>query len=242
MRSQFPNIREDGNPLILGDGWDSSRSSVQKSPKNNKEILSIGEELLTNFIGNSLNDLINEGAATLTGALSGAERTILGNVYTFNTGLLNGTNLSFNNAQNFLDNLGNNTGLGNRLATPQNLGFGGLPERRYTPPPSEDEYPTVPGGDLGVPDRVYTSPRGSNNDAYPNSPGTDLGLPQRVYSVPSGDSYPTNPGPDGGVPNRVYPRPGGDEYPTVPGRDLGVPNRAYKAPSGDEYPAVPGRD
>jgi hypothetical protein len=59
MRNQYPNIRLDGKPLILGDSWDAARSSVQANPADNSnDILSLGGELLTNFVSNSLNDLI----------------------------------------------------------------------------------------------------------------------------------------------------------------------------------------
>lgn len=234
MKSQFPNIRSDGNPLILGDSWDGSKSSVQKSPTSRNQILSLGEELLTNFIGNSLNDLINEGASSITRALSGLDRTILGNAYTFNTALLNGSNLSFNNAQNFLQSLGTN----NRIQTPQTLGQGGVPQRVYTPP-SGDAYSAVPGSDLGVPGRVYPQTSG---DSYSTSPGSSLGLPGRTYNSPGGDAYSNVPGPDLGVPTRVYPNPGGDSYPTSPGQSLGLPTRSYSSPNGDEYVNVPGSD
>lgn len=237
LRSQFPNIRQDGKPLILADGWDSARSSVQKNPRNTQDILSVGSELLTNFISNSLNDLINEGVANLNNNISGLNQTALGNIYSFNPGEIQ-SRLSFNSAQNFLDSLGNvNLGSANTaLPNPQNMGLGGPPERVY-PQPRGDVYQQVPGRDLGVPERVYPPVSG---DSYPNSPGTDLGVPDRVYPTVDSDVYATVPGPDLGVPDRVYAPSPGDVYSSVPGQDLGVPDRVYVDPDGDVYPDVPG--
>ena len=240
MRNQYPNIRLDGKPLILGDSWDSARSSVQANPTDDRnDILSLGGELLTNFVSNSLNDLINEGVANLAKNVAGLDKAVLGNAYSFNPSQLL-SNLSFNSAQNFLSQLGGaNIGITKTtLPNPQSMGLGGPPNRVYNSP-GGDSYPTSPGPDLGLPQRVYPAPGG---DSYPTSPGPDLGLPQRVYPAPGGDEYPTSPGPDLGVPNRIYPAPGGDEYPTSPGPDLGVPNRVYPAPGGDEYPTSPGPD
>lgn len=270
MRTQYPNIRQDGKPLILGDSWDGARSSVQRNPNNlGDDILSIGGELLTNFLSNSLNDLINEGVATyIKPNVAGLDKLALGNIYSLNPSQILG-NLSFNTAQQFLDQLGNiNAGFREtNLPNPQTTGLGGPPQRVYKgvnddvysgvpgrdlgvsdvsgiqgrvyPAPGGDGYPTVPGLDLGVPDRVYNSPSG---DAYNEVPGQDLGVPGRVYPVPTGDVYATVPGPDLGVPDRVYPVPTGDVYATVPGQDLGVPDRVYPAPGGDVYTDVPGND
>ena len=239
MRNQYPNIRLDGKPMVLGDSWDSIRSSVQKNPINQDDILSIGGELLTNFVSNSLNDLINEGVANITKNVAGLDKAFLGNAYSFNPSQIM-SNLSFNSAQNFLDQL-NNANIGFRdttLPNPQTMGQGGPPERVYSSP-GGDVYPTNPGTDLGVPDRVYPAPGG---DVYPTNPGVDLGVPQRVYPAPTGDEYPTVEGVDLGVPDRVYQAPSGDEYPTVRGVDHGVPERVYQTPSGDEYPTVRGVD
>jgi hypothetical protein len=270
MRNQYPNIRQDGKPLILGDSWDGARSSVQRNPNNlGSDILSIGGELLTNFLGNSLNDLINEGVASyINPNIAGLDTLALGNIYSLNPSQVLG-NLSFNTAQQFLDQLGNiNPGFRETtLPNPQTTGLGGPPQRVYKgvnddvytgvpgqdlgvsgvsgiqgrvyPAPGGDGYPTVPGPDLGVPDRVYNSPSG---DVYNEVPGADLGVPGRVYPAPSGDVYATVPGPDLGVPDRVYPDPGGDVYADVPGSDLGVPDRVYPTPGGDVYANVPGND
>ena len=241
IRNQYPNIRQDGKPLILGDSWDSARSSVQKSPRDTQDILSLGGELLTNFVSNSLNDLINEGVANfIQPNLAGLDKLALGNTYSFNPAQLS-AGLSFNNAQNFLNSLdGVNAGFRETtLPNPQTTGLGGPPQRVYPPPGSPDAYSKVPGSDLGVPDRVYPAPGG---DAYSNVPGSDLGVPDRVYAQPSGDVYDQVPGPDLGVPDRVYPQPNGDVYVDVPGQDLGVPDRVYPAPTGDEYTGVPGQD
>jgi hypothetical protein len=270
MRTQYPNIRQDGKPLILGDSWDGARSSVQKNPSNlGSDILSIGGELLTNFLSNSLNDLINEGVASfIKPNVAGLDSLALGNIYSLNPSQILG-NLSFNTSQQFLDQLGNiNAGFSKtELPNPQTAGLGGPPQRVYKktsgdvytkvpgqdlgvssvsgiqgrvyPAPGGDGYPTVPGPDLGVPDRVYTAPGG---DVYNEVPGKDLGVPGRVYPVPVGDVYATVPGPDLGVPDRVYPAPVGDVYATVPGSDLGVPDRVYPAPGGDAYTTVPGSD
>jgi hypothetical protein len=269
-RSQYPNIRQDGKPLILGDSWDGARSSVQKNPSNlGDDILSIGGELLTNFLSNSLNDLINEGVATyIKPNVAGLDKLILGNIYSLNPSQVLG-NLSFNTAQQYLDQLGNvNAGFRETiLPNPQTTGLGGPPQRVYGkvsgdvygkvpgqdlgvssvsgiqgrvyPAPGGDAYANVPGPDLGVPDRVYTAPGG---DVYNDVPGTALGVPDRVYPAPGGDVYATVPGPDLGVPDRIYPAPGGDVYADVPGAALGVPDRVYPAPGGDVYATVPGPD
>jgi len=239
IKSQFPNIRQDGKPLILGDSWDGARSSVQSNPRNTQDILSLGGELLTNFVSNSLNDLINEGVANLNQSLSGANQLVLGNAYSFNPSQVL-SSLSFNSAQNFLDNLGsvNSLATNGSLPNPQTAGLGGPPERVYTKP-TGDSYPEVPGKSLGVPDRVYPQP---NGDVYAEVPGKDLGVPDRVYPQPNGDQYSEVPGKDLGVPDRVYPQPSGDAYVEVPGKDLGVPDRVYPQPSGDAYAEVPGKD
>ena len=270
MRSQYPNIRQDGKPMVLGDSWDGARSSVQKNPNNlGSDILSVGGELLTNFLSNSVNDLINEGVASfIKPNVAGLDSLILGNIYSLNPSQILG-NLSFNSAQQFLDQLGNvNAGFKKTdLPNPQTTGLGGPPERVYKkvsddvygkvpgqdlgvsnvsgvqgrvyPAPKGDNYTGVPGTDLGVPDRVYAAPGG---DTYNEVPGPDLGVPDRVYAAPGGDVYATSPGPDLGVPDRVYPAPGGDVYATSPGPDLGVPDRVYPAPGGDVYTNVPGPD
>jgi len=270
VKTQYPNIRQDGKPLVLGDSWDGARSSVQKNPNNlSNDIFSIGEELLTNFISNSLNDMINEGVANFVQSnVSGLDTLVMGNIYSLNPSQVLG-NLSFNNTQQFFDQLGNiNPGFRQTtLPNPQTTGQGGPPERVYPPSkgdvypgvpgpdlgvssttgvqgrvyptPSGDSYPGVPGPDLGVPGRVYNTPSG---DAYPDVPGVNLGVPDRIYPAPGGDVYADVPGPDLGVPDRIYPAPGGDVYADVPGSDLGVPNRVYPAPSGDVYADVPGSD
>lgn len=251
MKNQFPNIRTDGNYLVLSDGHDQNRTSVQiyNDSLDLETIRSLGREILTNVTSQAINDIINEGVAQLvTPALGGFGQSILGNIYTFNpsqmTFLTNqGGKFGFNNAQNFLNGAAD-TGIDNvfkgELPTPQSLGLGGPPERVYPiPQTNTDVYPGVPGPDLGVPERIYPTPVG---DAYPNVPGSDLGVPGRVYPAPGGDVYPNVPGVDLGVPNRVYPAPVGDVYPDVPGVDLGVPDRVYPAPGGDVYPNAPGVD
>jgi len=240
VRSQYPNIRQDGKPLVLGDSWDGARSSVQKNPKDQDDILSIGSQLLTNFVSNSLNDLINEGVANfIQPNLQGLNKLALGNAYSFNPGEIL-TSLSFNNAQKFLDGLGGvNAGISKTdFPTPQSTGLGGPPQRAY-PAPGGDVYSRVAGADLGVPERVYPEPSG---DVYTGVPGADLGAPDRVYPAPQGDVYSGVPGSDLGVPGRVYPAPQGDVYSDVPGADLGVPDRVYPAPQGDVYDNVPGSD
>jgi hypothetical protein len=239
MRSQYPNIRQDGKPLVLGDSWDAARSSVQRNPGSIDGALSIGGELLTNFVSNSLNDLVNEGVANLAGNLGGLNKLVLGNAYSFNPSEIL-ADLSFNSAQNFINGLdGVNAGIRETtLPNPQTTGLGGPPQRVYNKP-SGDAYNKVPGADLGVTERVYPAPGG---DAYNNVPGQDLGSPERVYPEPEGDAYNQVPGQELGVPGRVYPEPNGDAYDTVPGADLGVPDRVYPSPGGDVYANVPGQD
>jgi hypothetical protein len=251
MKTQFPNIRTDGNYLVLSDAYDQNRSTVQiyNDSLDLETITSLGREALTNITSQAISDLINEGIAQyITPALGGISQSMLGNIYTFNPTQLarltnQGGQFGFFNAQNFLNGAAqtgiDNVFLGN-LPTPQSVGLGGPPDRLYpTIQTDRDAYPGVPGPDLGVPSRVYTMRK---SDEYLNVPGSDLGVPGRVYPDPTGDVYPTSPGSDLGVPDRIYPIPTGDVYPTSPGSDLGVPDRIYPAPGGDEYADVPGRD
>lgn len=214
VRSQYPNIRQDGKPLILGDSWDASRSSVQAGDLNPGSLLSLGGQLLTNFISSSLSDMINEGVQNfISPNLQALDQFVLGNAYSLNPSQIL-ANLNFNNAQNFLQSL-NDFSLGSgslNLPNPQVTGQGGPPQRVY-PAPGGDAYNTVPGKDLGVPDRVYGKPEG---DVYANVPGKDLGVPNRIYDKPTGDVYPDVPGKDLGVPKRVYAKVNEDVYPDQP--------------------------
>jgi hypothetical protein len=251
MKTQFPNIRTDNNYLVLGDGYDQNRSSVQiyADTLDLETIVNLGREALTNITSQAISDLINEGINQLVNpSTAGIDQASLGNIYTFNPSQLarltnQGGQFGFNNAQNFLNGAAD-TGIDNvfkgNLPTPQSMGLGGPPDRLYPVIQTDkDVYSGVPGPDLGVPDRVYPAPGG---DVYPGVPGPDLGVPDRVYPAPGGDVYPGVPGPDLGVPGRIYPDPTGDVYPDVPGPDLGVPGRIYPDPTGDVYPDVPGRD
>jgi hypothetical protein len=249
---QMPNIRDDANFLILKDAWDQSGSSFKKYDRQASStsvrnalgnLLSQGENLLTNFVGNSINNVVNTQISRLSRALSGIDQTLLGNVYSFNPGgAINQP--SFDNVSQLADQFRNGLDLrsvfngASTLSNSQTNGLGGPPQRVY-PTPDGDVYSGVPGQDLGVPDRIYPQPSG---DVYPTSPGADLGLPDRSYLQPSGDVYPSVPGPDLGPVERIYTKPTGDVYENVPGRDLGVPGRAYIQPSGDFYPDSPGRD
>jgi hypothetical protein len=249
MRTQFPNIRTDGNYLVLGDSYDQNRSSVQiyNDSLDLETIVSLGREILTNVTSQAITDLINEGVSQfINPALGGISQTLLGNIYSLNPaqiqGFLSG-NLGFSDAQNFL-NGASDVGIDNifagALPNPQTTGLGGPPQRVYPPIQTDtDVYANVPGSDLGVPGRVYPPASG---DAYLNVPGSDLGVPNRVYPLPGGDVYADVPGSDLGVPDRVYPIPGGDVYADVPGKDLGVPDRVYPIPGGDAYSTVPGSD
>jgi hypothetical protein len=251
VKSQYPNIRGDKKPLILADGYDQNSSSLEElgdSSLDLEKLLGLGGQLLTNAVSNVVNDLVNEGVSALTSNLDGLDQSLLGNIYSLNPSQLgrltnDGGRFGFNNLENFLNGAAE-TGIDNifkgNLPNPQTTGEGGPPERVYPPIQGvKDEYPNVPGTDLGVPDRVYPEPSG---DAYANVPGTDLGVPDRVYPEPSGDAYANVPGTDLGVPDRVYQDPEGDAYPDVPGADLGVPDRVYQDPAGDAYPDVPGAD
>lgn len=222
VKNQYPNIRLDGLPLVLSDGWDSFRSSVQKSPRDVNDLLSQGQDLLTNMVSNHVGDMITEGVANLTSKITGQPINTFDGVYNFST------------AQDSL--APENIFYGNK--NPQDSGFGGPPDRIYKDPEG-DAYPDVPGKDLGSPDRVYKKPVG---DAYSEVPGKDLGSPGRIYKKPVGDVYPDVPGTDLGSPDRLYQKPTGDVYPDVPGTDLGSPDRVYQKPTGDVYPDVPGTD
>jgi len=250
-KNQYPNIREDKKPLVIADGWDQNRSSYQflgDDTLSLERLLGLGEQALTNVVSNAVSDLVNEGINQfIDPVLSGIDQSLLGNVYSLNPSQLlrltrqNGS-FGFNNLENFLGGA-NETGIDNifkgNLPNPQTRGEGGPKERVYPPVPPTDVYENVPGGDLGVPDRVYP---GVNADVYPNVPGGDLGVPDRIYPNVSGDVYDNVPGSDLGVPDRIYPDPGGDVYDNVPGSDLGVPDRIYPTPGGDVYNNVPGSD
>jgi hypothetical protein len=253
---QFPNIRSDQNPLVLSDGWDQSKSSVMQDPTTTGGALGIAGELLTNFLSNTVDDFINEGVAEyLNPALSGLDQTLLGNIYSLNPSQIL-SDLSYNSAQNFLDQVTNSElslrNLDRPLPNPQTTGFGGPPDRVYGPPSNSGEgdvYRRVPGQDLGVStnetiSRVYPTEVGGQSDVYRNVPGRDLGVPDRVYPDATGgsDSYNNVPGPDLGVPDRVYPVVDSDVYDKVPGEDLGGPDRVYPPSDGDFYPDVPGKD
>jgi hypothetical protein len=255
MKNQYPNIRQDGKPLILSDGFDQYRSSLQiyDDTLNLETIRGFTSNLITNFTSQAVNDLVNEGINQFVNPLlSGINQSLLGNIYSFNPTQLGrltnqGGQFGFNNAQNFLNGAAE-TGIDNvfkgNLPNPQSMGLGGPGEGgsgRVYPPvsPPNDVYGNVPGSDLGVPDRVYPPTEG---DVYPGVPGSDLGVPDRVYPPSVGDVYPGVPGQDLGVPDRVYPPSVGDVYPGVPGQDLGVPDRVYPPTEGDVYPGVPGSD
>ena len=258
---QFPNIRQDGKFLVLGDGWDQSRSAVQKlsndtrpnndsllgnflgSASNNpvvSEALAEAGNILTNVVSGAVNDMINEGIADFVQpALQGIDQTLMGNVYSGIPGAspANPAGAVFNSAQQILDQ----SGFGNIINA--------LGSNSPNNPFSEDLPNSQTLGFGGPSQRVYPPPSG-NNDAYGKVPGQDLGVNvdssiSRVYPSPrNGDSYPNSPGTDLGLPNRVYPNPEGDFYAESPGAQLGVPDRVYPPPSGvsDAYPGSPGAD
>jgi hypothetical protein len=261
IRSQYPNIRMDKNPLIISDDVFTNKSSVQKyqgDPSGRTvlgveipngpaaDLLEQGANIGTNFIGNTVNDLYDRGVQLVANELSGADQLLLGNIYSFNPsevmGVLSGNSsaLSLNTITDFANQTSGvdlGSSLKNGLPNPQTMGQGGPPQNNYS---------TV--------DSVLGDIR--NIDAYPGVPGQDLGVTPpgsptigRVYpDIIPGDSdlYTTVPGEDLGVPQRVYPNPSGetDVYNTVPGSALGVPQRVYPNPSGikDAYLNVPGPD
>lgn len=250
-KSQFPNIRGDGKPLILADAWDQNRSSVQElgdDALSLERIQGLGQQILTNIVSNAVSDLVNEGINQFVDPLlSGVNQSMLGNAYSLNPSQLarltsNNGNFGFTNIENFLGGAAE-TGIDNifkgNLPTPQTAGEGGPPQRVYPPVPPTDVYAQVPGTDLAPPQRVYPAPGG---DAYGAVPGADLGVPGRVYPGPNSDAYSNVPGSDLGVPDRIYQDPSGDAYSGVPGADLGVPDRVYDEPVGDVYENVPGSD
>ena len=248
IRSQYPNIRLDKNPLVISDDVFTNKSSVQnyQGDPSGRTVLGVeipagpaadlleqAANLGTNLIGNTVNDLYDRGVQLLTDPLSGADQLILGNAYSFNPsqvmGALSGdsSNLSLNNIRDFANQLSGvdlGDSLKNGLPNPQTMGLGGPSENKYSP------------GDL------------KNSDVYPNVPGQDLGVTPpgsstigRVYPpLKPEDVYTGVPGKDLGVPGRAYKGPEGDAYSTVPGPALGVPQRVYPNPSGDVYPNVPG--
>jgi hypothetical protein len=253
IRSQYPNIRLDKNPLVISDDVFTNKSSVQNysGDPSGRTVLGVeipngpAADLLeqaanigTNFIGNTVNDLYDRGTQLLTDPLSGADQLILGNAYSFNPsqimGVLSGdsSNLSLNNIRDFANQLSGvdlGSSLKNGLPNPQTMGLGGPSENQYSPGDltDSDVYPNVPGSDLGV--------------TPPGSP--TIG---RVYpDIMDGDSdlYSTVPGPDLGVPGRIYDAPKDDAYRDVPGQDLGVPGRVYPPlKRQDVYDGVPGED
>jgi len=155
IRSQYPNIRMDKNPLIISDDVFTNKSSVQKyeGDPSGRTVLGVeipngpAADLLeqaanigTNFIGNTVNDLYDRGVQMLTDPLSGADQLMLGNAYSFNPsqvmGFLSGdsSNLSLNNIRDFANqtagvDLGDS--LKNGLPNPQTMGLGGPYENTY---------------------------------------------------------------------------------------------------------------
>lgn len=220
------------------------------------------KQLASDFLTNTVADLKNIGVSKLQGAL-------LGNIYGLGgINLASAGRSAFSAVNTFNDLKNNGIPNPLKDNTPQGQGLGGPGQRQYptinedvytgtftqnnenlgnalggsnVPPGtlSGDVYPNVPGADLGVPDRQYTS---NKSDEYKNVPGTDLGVPGRVYPIPTGDLYSGVPGADLGVPDRQYPTNNSDEYANVPGSDLGVPDRVYPAPGDDVYSTVPGAD
>jgi hypothetical protein len=253
IRSQYPNIRLDKNPLVISDDVFTNKSSVQNysGDPSGRTVLGVeipngpAADLLeqaanigTNFIGNTVNDLYDRGTQLLTDPLSGADQLILGNAYSFNPsqimGVLSGdsSNLSLNNIRDFANQLSGvdlGSSLKNGLPNPQTMGLGGPSENQYSPGDltDSDVYPNVPGSDLGV--------------TPPGSPTIGRVYPDMMSGDP--DLYSTVPGPDLGVPDRAYPNPSGDAYNRVPGQDLGVPGRVYPPlKRQDVYDGVPGED
>ena len=272
IRSQYPNIRLDKNPLIISDDVFTEKSSVQKyegAPSGRTlfgvdignspaaDLIEKGADLVTNFIGNSINDLYDRGVRSLSNALSGTDQFILGNIYSFNPSqVMNSDTLSSNTVSDFVGQFSTvnvPSAIKNGLANPQTMGQGGPPQNTYSEGKaqlsSSDVYPGVPGQDLGVVPpgsqnigRVYPNSI-KNPDEFPTVPGSSLGVPSREYKTPGGDAYTQVPGRDLGAPQRVYRKPPPtDSYPGVPGPDLGSPQRVYPSPSGDSYPNVPGSD
>ena len=258
IRSQYPNIRMDKNPLIISDDVFTNKSSVQKyegDPSGRTvlgverpngpaaDLLEQAANLGTNLIGNTVNNLYDRGVQLVANELSGADQLILGNAYSFNPSeIMRALSGDFSNVGlNFNENLGLDfsnplsgvdlgSSLKNGLPNPQTMGQGGPPQNNYS---------TV--------DPVLGDIR--NLDAYPGVPGQDLGVTPpgsptigRVYPNPSGDAYLRVPGSDLGAPQRVYPEPSGDAYLNVPGSDLGAPQRVYPTVTDDFYPDVPGVD
>lgn len=260
VRSQYPNIRLDKNPLVISDDVFTNKSSVQNysGDPSGRTVLGIeipngpaadlleqAANLGTNFIGNTVNNLYDRGVQIVANELSGADQLILGNAYSFNPSeIMRALSGDFSNVGlNFNENLGLDfsnplsgvdlgSSLKNGLPNPQTMGKGGPPQNNYS---------TV--------DPVLGDIRSS--DAYPNVPGQDLGVTPpgsstigRVYpSLKPEDAYTEVPGKDLGVPGRVYKGPEGDVYRQVPGQDLGLPGRVYPllAPT-DAYTDVPGSD
>jgi hypothetical protein len=253
IRSQYPNIRLDKNPLVISDDVFTNKSSVQNysGDPSGRTVLGVeipngpAADLLeqaanigTNFIGNTVNDLYDRGTQLLTDPLSGADQLILGNAYSFNPsqimGVLSGdsSNLSLNSITDFANQTSGidlGSSLKNGLPNPQTMGQGGPPQNKYSTGilggDGLDLYPSVPGQSLGV-----TPPE-----------STTIG---RVYPVLKPDDvYNGVPGKDLGVPGRAYKGPEGDVYPNVPGQDLGLPGRVYPPlKRQDVYDGVPGED
>jgi hypothetical protein len=67
MKTQYPNIRTDNSYLVLADGYDQNRSSVQiyDDSLDLETIASLGREALTNITSQAITDLINEGISQL---------------------------------------------------------------------------------------------------------------------------------------------------------------------------------
>ena len=256
IRSQYPNIRMDKNPLIISDDVFTNKSSVQKyeGDPSGRTVLGVeipngpAADLLeqaanigTNFIGNTVNNLYDRGVQLVANELSGADQLILGNAYSFNpseitralSGDFSNVGLNFNenlglDFSNPLSGVDLGSSLKNGLPNPQTMGLGGPSENTY--PPGDlinlDAYPNVPGKDLGV--------------TPPGSPTIGRVYPDMMTEDP--DLYPNVPVSDLGGPLTVH-HTRDDAYRDVPGQDLGVPGRVYPPlKRANAYTEVPGEE
>ena len=245
--------------LLLADHFSMEGSVISPAGALSDPENSPGEffaKLASNFVTNTVNNIKND-------LVSAASSAILGNAYGFQINQIGEAASSAQQLGAFLRDGTPPFSSGN----PQKNGLGGPKERVYPPiisdlygtvpegvnpnlgnvlalPPTpgfepNDQYPGVPGKELGLPGRVYPTARG---DEYPDAPGEDLGVPGRIYPTASGDAYVQVPGIDLGLPQRQYRRNNRDEYTGVSGPDLGVPGRIYPAATGDEYTTNPGSD
>jgi hypothetical protein len=249
-------------PVLIQDSWNMAGSKILLKDVNLSNSPDLFKRLANNFVNNSVASVVQQQISPLVTS------TLLGNAYGFN---ISDAVRSLNSVQDMVSGIKEmKNPFGDYR--PQSKGLGGPSQRQYpdiredvypgvpainpaapganvypansSPNPfnGEDTYPTNPGIDGGLPNRLYPVLK---DDEYREVGGdlnnSKLGVPDYLYNTPklNQDMYSDNPGADGGLPKRVYSKIKEDLYPTVPGSDSGVPDREYTGIKEDVYGSDP---